>query len=88
MFPRLRSFLTTWIQRESFEDSLDEEIRFHLNAQTEDFVRTGVPTAGAERRARTLFGIIEAVKDDCWRARGLCRSRPSRETGSNIQRGR
>ena len=89
MFPRLRSFLTTWIQRDSFEDSLDEEIRFHLNAQTEDFVRTGVPTADAERRARTLFGNIEAVKNDCWRAHGLCRSRPKSDTSraSNPDRG-
>ena len=69
MFPRLRSFLTTLIQRERFEDSLDEEIRFHLDAQTEDLVRTGVPSAEAVRRARAQFGSIEATKDDCRRAR-------------------
>ena len=42
MLPRLRSFVTTLVQRERFEDSLDEEMRFHLDAQTEDPVRSGI----------------------------------------------
>ena len=71
LFPRLRSFLTTSIQRGRFEDSLDEEIRFHLDAQTENLVRTGLPPAEAASRARMQFGSIEAVKDDCRRVRGL-----------------
>ena len=50
MFPRLRSFLTTLTQRKRFEDSLYEEVRFHLDAQTEDLVRTGVPPKEAARR--------------------------------------
>ncbi len=71
MFTRLRSFLTTLIRRQRFEDSLDEEMRFHLAAQTEDFVRAGVPPAEAARRARLEFGSIEAMKDDCRQARGV-----------------
>ena len=71
MFPRLRSFLATLTRREHFEDSLDEEVRFHLDAQTEDLVRTGVPPEEAARRARVRFGSIEAMKDDCRRVRGL-----------------
>ena len=87
MFPRLRSFLTTLAQRQRFEDSLDEEMRFHLDAQTEDLVRTGVPPAEAVRRARAQFGSIEAMKNACRRVRGLwiadklrrmSRPRPSR----------
>ena len=35
MFSRLRSFLTAWTRRERFEDSLDEEVRFHLDAYAE-----------------------------------------------------
>ena len=69
MFSRLRSFMTTLTQRERFEDLLDEEMRFHLDAQTEDLVRTGVPPEEAARRARVLFGSIEAMKDDCRRRR-------------------
>ena len=70
MFPRLRSFLTTFLtQRERFEETLDEEMRFHIDAQTKDLVRTGVPPAEAARRARAQFGSIEALKADCRQAR-------------------
>ena len=71
LFLRLRSFLTTLTQRERCEDSLDEEVRFHLDAQTEDLVRTGVPPEEAARRAREQFGSIEAMMDDCRRVRSL-----------------
>ena len=71
MLPRLCSFLTTLVQRERFEASLDEEMRFHLDAQTEDLVRTGMSPAEAARRARAQFGSIEAMKNACRRVRGL-----------------
>ena len=71
MFPRVRSFLTILTQRERFEDSLDEEMRFHVDAQAEDLVRAGVSPAEAARRVRVQFGSIEAMKDECRRVRGL-----------------
>ena len=71
MFPRLRSFLTTLTRRKRFEDSLDEEMRFHLDAHAADLVRAGVPGPEAARRAWMQFGNIEAIKDECRRARGL-----------------
>ena len=71
MFSRLHSFLTAWTRRERFEDSLDEEVRFHLDAYTEDLVRSGVPRREAVRRARIHFGSVESMKDDCRRVRGL-----------------
>ena len=71
MFSRLRSFLATMTRRERFEDSLDEEVRFHLDAYAEDLVRSGVPRREAIRRACIHFGSVEGVKDDCRQARGL-----------------
>ena len=71
MFSRLRSFLTAWTRRERFEDSLDEEVRFHLDAYAEDLVYSGVPRRDAVRQARIRFGSIESMKDDCRQARGL-----------------
>lgn len=71
MLPSLRSFLTTVIQRERFENALDEEMRFHLSAQTEDLVRTGVPAREAALRTQVLFGSIATLKADCRHARGL-----------------
>ena len=71
MFSRLRSFLVTWTRRERFEDSLDEEVRFHLDAYAEDLMRSGVSRREAIRRARIHFGGVESMKDDCRQARGL-----------------
>ena len=71
MFSRLRSFLTAWTRRERFEGSLDEEVRFHLDACAEDLVRSGVPRREAIRRARVHFGSVEGAKDECRQARGL-----------------
>ncbi len=71
MFSRLRSFLTAWTRRERFEGSLDEEVRFHLDACAEDLVRSGVPRREAVRRARVHFGRVEGAKDECRQARGL-----------------
>ena len=71
LFPRLRSFLTTWTQGEHFDHSLDEEVRFHLDAQTCDLIRTGVSPVEAVRRARERFGSVEAMKNECRRVRGL-----------------
>jgi len=47
---RLRSFLAAWTRRDRFEDTLDEEVRFHLEACTEELVRAGVPRREAARR--------------------------------------
>jgi len=71
VFSRLHSFLIAWTRRERFEDSLDEEMRFHLDAYADDLVRSGAPRREALRRARIHFGSVEGVKDDCREARGL-----------------
>ena len=71
MFSRVRSFLSAWTRRTHFEDSLDEEVRFHLDAYAEDLVRSGVSRREARRRARIHFGSVEGMKDGCRQARGL-----------------
>ena len=71
MFTRLRSYLTAWTRRDGFEESLDEEVRFHLDAHARDLIRSGVPAAEARRRARLRFGSVEGAKDGCRQARGL-----------------
>ena len=38
-------------RREGLEDDLDEEMRFHLDACTDDLIRSGLPRQEALRRA-------------------------------------
>jgi hypothetical protein len=50
---------------------MDAELRFHVEAYTEDLVRGGVPRQDAMRRARIEFGSIERAKEECREARGV-----------------
>lgn len=85
MLSRLRSFLTVWARRERFEDGLDAEVRFHLDADTEDLVRSGVPRREAVRRARIHFGGVASMKEDCRRARGLRLVDELAQTATNLR---
>ncbi len=84
MLSRPRSLLAAWTRRDRFEDVLDEEVRFHLEACTAELVRAGVPRREAARRARVQFGSIERAKDECRRARGLRLADELERTMTNI----
>jgi hypothetical protein len=57
--------------RRKFENDMDVELRFHIEAYTEDLIRSGLDRSEAERRARIEFGAKEAIKDECRRSRGF-----------------
>ncbi len=50
---------------------MDAELRFHLEAYTDDLVRAGVPRQEALRRARVEFGGVESHKEECRESLGL-----------------
>ena len=68
---RLRSFVTALTRREQFEDTLSEELRFHLDACADDLIEKGLSRKEAYRQARVQFGSVERVRDECRQARGL-----------------
>lgn len=51
------------ITRGAVEDGLDEEIRFHIDQQTEKNVRAGMSPQEARRQAFIKFGGVEHVKE-------------------------
>jgi putative ABC transport system permease protein len=53
------------------ENELDDELRFHLERETDKYVRSGMTEAEAVRRARLEFGGLDQVKDECREARGV-----------------
>ena len=71
MFARLRSFLKALIRRGQFENTLTEELRFHLDVYVDDLVEKGISRDEAYRQARVHFGSVERVRDECRQARGL-----------------
>src|SRR5687767_6002510 len=57
---RLRSVM----RRSSVEDGLDEEMRFHIDQQTEKNIHRGMTPIEARRQALVRFGGLERVKED------------------------
>jgi putative ABC transport system permease protein len=57
--------------REQQERELDEEVRFHLEMETEANLRKGLDPAEARRQAAITFGGVERVKDEVRDARSL-----------------
>src|SRR5688500_9993461 len=66
-----RSVLSGLFRRARFEQEMSEELRFHVDAFTEDLVRAGVPRKDAERQARVALGGLEGLKDELRHSRGL-----------------
>src|SRR5215510_14226495 len=71
MSARLRSLLNALFKRNSLENRMDQEMRFHLESLVEDLVKSGVPREEAERRARVEFGGIEIAQEHCREAKGI-----------------
>jgi predicted permease len=68
---RIKSLLNHALHRKRSESEMEAEIRFHVDAFTEDLVRQGVLRPEAYRRARIEFGAIENTKEECRDARGI-----------------
>src|SRR5215472_17836755 len=71
VWSRIRSLISSVMRRSRMEREMDAELRFHIEAFTEDLVRRGVPREEARRRARIEFGGIERAKEECREARGV-----------------
>ena len=61
VFYRLRALL----RRKATESELDDELRFHLERQTQKFRSSGFSDAEAERRARIDLWGAEQVREAC-----------------------
>jgi predicted permease len=64
------SWLERLFARKRMESDLDKELRFHLEAQIADKVRSGLSENEARRLTRVEFGGIEQIKEDCRKSRG------------------
>lgn len=71
LLARLRSMAAGLFGRRRVEQSMAEELRFHIEAYRDDLIRSGVPRSEAERRARIEFGSVARVREECRQARGL-----------------
>src|SRR6202021_2469251 len=58
---RLRSLF----RRERVEQDLSEELQFHLDQKTQEYIASGLTPDEARRKARREFGGVELSKENC-----------------------
>ena len=63
--------LRALFQRNSVEQQLDEELRFHLEHEIEKNIARGKARSEATREAKLAFGGIAQIQEECRQARGV-----------------
>jgi predicted permease len=71
MLDRLKRRARALFQRNAAEADLDDELRFHLDMETEYQMRMGHPENDARRIANREFGGVERYRDESRDARGV-----------------
>jgi hypothetical protein len=62
---QLRPLLEPLFRRDRLDQSMEEEIRFHVEERAADLHRAGLPAEEAKRRAQMEFGGMENYKEQC-----------------------
>src|SRR5262245_25660479 len=71
MLSRLKTALRALLRRAQAERELDEELRYHIEGQTEQNIRLGMAPEEARTAARKAFGGVEQAKERSRDARGV-----------------
>jgi predicted permease len=71
MFSKLRTRLRALLRKSGMESELDEELRLHIEQQTEQNIRLGMNPEDARHAALKAFGGLEQAKDRSRDARGV-----------------
>jgi predicted permease len=71
LFYVLRLRLRSLFRREQVNRELDDELRDHLERQTEQNLAKGMSPAEARRAARLSLGSVGHIEEQCYEARGV-----------------
>ena len=71
MLSDIRFRLRALFDRGAMDRELNEELRFHIEAETEKYLRAGMTRPAAERMARIAFGSVDSSAESARDARGL-----------------
>jgi hypothetical protein len=71
MLSKLKTALRALLRRSQAERELDEELRCHIEQQTEQNIRLGMTPEEARHAARKTFGGVEQAKERSRDARGV-----------------
>src|SRR5581483_12378867 len=68
---RMRGRLTSFFQKEHLDQDMSEEMRSHVELQTQANVELGMMPDEARQRALRDFGWVESIKETCREERGM-----------------
>src|SRR5262252_448732 len=71
MLNKLRTWARALLRKSEMERELDEELRYHIERQTEQNIRLGMNPEEARRAAQKAFGGVEQAKERSRDARGV-----------------
>src|SRR5215510_12506288 len=71
MLNKLRTRLRALLRKSEMERDLDEELRYHIERQTEQNIRLGMNPEEARNEARKAFGGVEQAKERSRDVRGV-----------------
>ena len=71
LWAKIRSLIRSIFKRTEIEQGMADELRFHLEARTDDLIAHDVDRTQARRQAQMEFGPIEKYKEEARQARGL-----------------
>src|SRR5262245_24452665 len=71
MLSKLKAALRALLRRSRAEGELDEELRYHIEQQTEQNIRLGMSSEEARYAAKKAFGGVEQAKERSRDARGV-----------------
>src|SRR5262245_63540192 len=71
MLSKLRTTLRAMLGKSEIERELDEELRYHIEQQTEQNIRLGMNPEEARVAALKAFGGVEQAKEHSRDARGV-----------------
>src|SRR5215475_4353163 len=71
MFSKLKTRLRALLRKSEMERELDDELRLHIEQQTEQNIRLGMNPEEARHKAHKAFGGVEQAKEQSRDARGV-----------------
>src|SRR5262245_48835476 len=71
MLSRLKTALQSLLRKSQAESELNEELRYHIDQQTEQNIRAGMNPEEARIAAHKAFGGVEQAKERSRDARGV-----------------
>jgi predicted permease len=83
-FTQLRSWWNALVHHKRIDNEIAAELKFHIDAHTQQLIESGISSQEAARRARIEFGRVDVQKEKYRSAIGL---EPLHEIGGDIRYG-